>query len=751
MLNIKKLKMVTLLLVFFIILGSYDINTSAAPAGEVVYDKNQPVWGNSDILTDNSVTYVYKEHIEATYTDIDDNNEKIVASGYILYFVCKKTPSTNASISTENKEYGFRTYKNPHKDVKKNTSLRNCADYIFNNDPNIDPSQFWYISSVQNKSETAIVYILMDSGVFRINNIMERNSEMISSFPNSKLGNIKNTSDIQSLKDAVAQFKKIKITTTCTKPSYIYTKDSKKAFDNKDVTLSYPVTASAEYGINKYHAAINTKLKSKCNKVNLDLNFNLSINGSTDNQTVTKCYTHHKGNVNFSTFAGAKWTTKMNMSRNSTLHESEGIEINEKTHKDCCEVYERIKQCTKCKGIISYRNVQDYTSHDYIADHVITRASCTNPAYVHFKCNHNIWNRANVDTNGYWSKCTITKDALDPVNYPALGHNINSKISKVTKQPTCTEKGERTYYCGRENIDYKTGKSFICNSIVKKESIDALGHNKVVIPAVTATCTKVGSTKGTKCSRCGKILEAPKEIPKTEHKWDNGVVTLEPTATRTGILTYTCKVCKKTKTKTLPAKSENNTDKKPITISGVGTISADGKTLTDTTGTKYNISEAITQDDLKNNLKIADKKSGGKYQIIKTKKDSKGRVIGGYVKYVAPYNKNCKLISATDKVKLGGVTFTVTVIGKNCAKGCKNLRKVIIGKNVTTIGKNAFKGCSRLSYIKITSKNLKKVGTNSFKGISSKAKVVVKRTKLKNYKDKLKKAGLSKKVTLTTY
>nr|MCR5103072.1 hypothetical protein [Eubacterium sp.] len=91
--RLKNSKLIVSLIIFFIILNFFDINTSAAPAGEVVYNKNQPVWGNSDILTDNSVTYVYKEHIEATYTDIDDNNEKIVASGYILYFVCKKTPS----------------------------------------------------------------------------------------------------------------------------------------------------------------------------------------------------------------------------------------------------------------------------------------------------------------------------------------------------------------------------------------------------------------------------------------------------------------------------------------------------------------------------------------------------------------------------------------------------------------------------------------------------------------------------------
>ncbi|MBR6402969.1 MAG: leucine-rich repeat protein [Eubacterium sp.] len=183
------------------------------------------------------------------------------------------------------------------------------------------------------------------------------------------------------------------------------------------------------------------------------------------------------------------------------------------------------------------------------------------------------------------------------------------------------------------------------------------------------------------------------------------------------------------------------------TISGVGTFSKDGKTLTDTDGVKYKVSDSVTQPQLKKNAKIADKKSGGKYRITKiTKKGNK--IVGGTVEYMAPYNKNAKLISATEKVKLGGVTFTVTSIAPNCAKGCKKLAKVVIGRNVANIGKNAFNGCAKLKTITIKSKKLKKVGANALKGINKKAVISVPKTKKKAYTKILKGKGQAKTVKI---
>ena len=183
-------------------------------------------------------------------------------------------------------------------------------------------------------------------------------------------------------------------------------------------------------------------------------------------------------------------------------------------------------------------------------------------------------------------------------------------------------------------------------------------------------------------------------------------------------------------------------ESKPVTEPGAGTISPDGKTLTDTEGKVYQIAAKVAESELKKDLTIADKASGGKYCITKiVEMVSKGnvrKVTGGTVEYVAPYNKDTKKIAATNTVKIAGVTFKVTSIAPNCAKGCAKLGKVVIGQNVIQIGKNAFKGCKNLKSVQIKGKNLKKVGKGAFKGIHKKAVIKVPKAKANAYKKLLK-------------
>ena len=72
---------------------------------------------------------------------------------------------------------------------------------------------------------------------------------------------------------------------------------------------------------------------------------------------------------------------------------------------------------------------------------------------------------------------------------------------EVTKEPDCIEKGVKTYTC--------TG----CGDTYTEE-IPALGHTKVIDPAVPATATTTGLTEGSHCSVCGKILKYREVVPK---------------------------------------------------------------------------------------------------------------------------------------------------------------------------------------------------------------------------------------------
>ena len=196
-----------------------------------------------------------------------------------------------------------------------------------------------------------------------------------------------------------------------------------------------------------------------------------------------------------------------------------------------------------------------------------------------------------------------------------MGHDWGD--SEVTKAPTCTEKGVRTYTCAHDKSHTKTEeiaalghsyddgvvtleptyesdgiKTFTCGTCgdTYTESIPAKKYTfKTTV--VAPTCTTDGythhecnenpaksyddtivpatghawvehTTEATckedghvdrTCSSCG-ASERVRDIPKTnEHKWDAGKVTVEPTCDGKGVKTFTCTVCNETKTEEIAA------------------------------------------------------------------------------------------------------------------------------------------------------------------------------------------------------
>ena len=109
---------------------------------------------------------------------------------------------------------------------------------------------------------------------------------------------------------------------------------------------------------------------------------------------------------------------------------------------------------------------------------------------------------------------------------------------KVTKEPTETETGIKTYTCT------------LCGE-TKTETIPKLTHEHSYDAVVTApTCTEKGYTTHT-CA-CGDSY-VDTYVDALGHAWDEGKVTKEPTETETGVKTFTCTRCGETKTETIPA------------------------------------------------------------------------------------------------------------------------------------------------------------------------------------------------------
>ena len=98
-------------------------------------------------------------------------------------------------------------------------------------------------------------------------------------------------------------------------------------------------------------------------------------------------------------------------------------------------------------------------------------------------------------------------------------------VGEVTKEPTCTEEGEKTYTCEDCEDTYT-------------EVIEALGHDLVKHDAKAPTCTEKGWKEYETCKRCDYTTY--EELAALGHDWDDGVVTVEPTCTTPGVKTYTC-------------------------------------------------------------------------------------------------------------------------------------------------------------------------------------------------------------------
>lgn len=223
--------------------------------------------------------------------------------------------------------------------------------------------------------------------------------------------------------------------------------------------------------------------------------------------------------------------------------------------------------------------------------------------------------------------------------------------------------------------------------------------------------------------KCGEKSDVAK------HTFDAGVVTKEPTEKETGVKTYTCTVCKATKTETLPVKEPE--------------LPAKNATLTD-------------------------EKSGMSFVVTNPATN------GGTVSFKAPKNKAVTNVTIPANVKVNGVTYKVTSIEKNAFSGCTKLKNITIGKNVTMIGSKAFYncraltkvvipakvtkigakafyGCKKLKNIIIKTKKLtsNSVGKKAFKGTPKSAVVKVPKKSLSSYKKFLYKKGLHKKAKIT--
>ena len=106
---------------------------------------------------------------------------------------------------------------------------------------------------------------------------------------------------------------------------------------------------------------------------------------------------------------------------------------------------------------------------------------------------------------GWNEYVTCERDGCEYSTYeeiPATGnHTWNS--GEITTEPTCTEKGVKTFTCT------------VCQTATYTEDVPALDHNKVQHNAQVATCTEKGWNAYETCTRCSYTTYV--EIPALNH------------------------------------------------------------------------------------------------------------------------------------------------------------------------------------------------------------------------------------------
>ena len=326
---------------------------------------------------------------------------------------------------------------------------------------------------------------------------------------------------------------------------------------------------------------------------------------------------------------------------------------------------------------------------------------------------------ATVDKNGKitgidYGTATITAKSgtlSQTITVNVTTHAWNE--GKITTAPQCEKEGVKTYTCtkcgatqteeiaatGHQHTEIRdakeaecettgyTGDTYCtdCNKKLKEGVvIELTGHQNIEVrDAVEATCKKAGYTGDIYCLKCGKQISTGIEIPAKAHSWGTGKITKPASYTKTGIKTYTCKICGTKRTEAI----------NKIPMPRVGTV--------------YTI-------------------AGNQYRITK---------IGAEVSLIKT-NAKAKSINIPATIKANGITYKVTTIAAKAFKQNKKLQSVTVGANVKSISNNAFFKCLSLKTVNLKTVSLtsKTASKKAFKGANKKLVIKVPKKVKKSYK-----------------
>lgn len=256
------------------------------------------------------------------------------------------------------------------------------------------------------------------------------------------------------------------------------------------------------------------------------------------------------------------------------------------------------------------------------------------------------------------------------------------------KKPTCTEMGWRTFKCQD------------CDEI-KKEELQALGHDEVQVSEIPATCTEPGRSSGTECSVCGQVLSGEEELPALGHDYGEWKTVKEATYTEEGLEEQICSHDPSHKqTRSIPKR------KIPFSLVELQLSDTvyvyDGKEKKPTVTVTYN-GKVLTE--------------GVDYILLYTNNINPGTAM-----ITAEAMENSSYTGSIQKkfVIRPAMEDNTVVVQPNAFEGCSNIVNLNIRATVTEIGTQAFADCKNLNSVYFYG-NCPKIGKDIFSNVKATA------------------------------
>lgn len=345
--------------------------------------------------------------------------------------------------------------------------------------------------------------------------------------------------------------------------------------------------------------------------------------------------------------------------------------------------------------------------------------------------------------------CTKCGDIVNTIIIPKTSDHLVVVISDV--ESTCSKKGltegKQCFDCGKIFVaqqeiplkahQYDDKYDETCNECGYVRDAECAHKEIEIIEGKTPTCTGIGYTDGTKCKKCGEILDAQEVIKANGHNFGKWVIVKEATTTEEGLIERTCE-CGGKESKVIPKvlpPSEGlefslNDDGKSYSVTGMGTCTDtiivipstyDGLPVTNISDFAFMRCKLITSIYVPDSVTSIGK---GAFALCYSLTCIDVHLMNDYYQSIDGnlYSKDGTILiqyAIGNPSNTFNIPNSVTHIGAIAFFDCDSLSYIRMTSSVTVIGEGAFAECTSLTSILNFPNSITNIGSSAFEGCDS--------------------------------